>query len=52
MDWDDFEDSVQYVAGKGILASYIVTRNPKDFSYGQIEIVSPEEFLNRITSRE
>jgi predicted nucleic acid-binding protein len=47
--WDDFEDSVQYVAGRNISAEYIITRNPKDFAGSQITVLSPEEFLNQIT---
>lgn len=46
--WDDFEDAVQYVAGQNISADYIITRNPTDFANSQIEVVSPEEFLNKI----
>ena len=48
LNWDDFEDSVQYVAGQSISAEYIVTRNPKDFADSQTEVISPEEFLNQI----
>lgn len=47
--WDDFEDSVQYVAGQGISAEYIITRNSKDFAKSQIKILSPKEFLDKIT---
>ena len=52
LNWDDFEDSVQYVAGQGISADYIITRNPKDFAGSQIKVISPEEFLNQIISPE
>jgi len=48
MEWDDFEDCVQYVAGKSIAADYIVTRNPKDFANELIKVVTPEELLNII----
>ena len=48
--WDDFEDAVQYVAGQGISADYIITRNANDYSGSQIEALSPEEFLDKITS--
>ena len=48
--WDDFEDSVQYISGKSISADYIITRNPKDFENSQIKVISPDEFLNQITS--
>ena len=27
LDWNDFEDSVQYIVGKNLSANYIVTRN-------------------------
>ena len=52
LEWDDFEDSVQYVAGQSVsVDDYIVTRNPKDFAYSQIEVISPDEFLVKITSQ-
>jgi len=51
LDWEDFEDSVQYVAGMGIPANYIVTRNLNDYAKSQIEVVSPEDFLKQITSK-
>ena len=31
LEWDDFEDCVQYTVGESIAADYIVTRNPMDF---------------------
>jgi len=48
--WDDFEDAVQYVAGKDISADYIVTRNIEDYANSQIEVLSPSEFLKKITA--
>jgi len=51
LQWDDFEDSVQYVAGQNISAKYIVTRNPKDFSDSHIKVLSPEEFINQVASQ-
>ncbi|MCL2633660.1 MAG: PIN domain-containing protein [Oscillospiraceae bacterium] len=48
--WSDFEDSVQYVAGKSVSVEYIITRNPKDFSESKIKVISPEEFLDLIIS--
>jgi len=47
--WDDFEDSVQFTAGEGLPADYIVTRNTQDFSSGHIPAVTPEQFI-RITA--
>ena len=47
--WNDFEDCVQYTVGMSIDADYIITRNTKDFAAGQINAVSPEEFLDIIT---
>jgi len=50
LQWDDFEDSIQFVVGKNILADYIVTRNTKDFTDSTINVLNPEEFLNKITT--
>jgi hypothetical protein len=46
IEWDDFEDSIQYIAGKSISAEYIITRNKADFRNSTIEIVTPEQFFN------
>lgn len=45
-DWSDFEDAVQYFAACGVNASYIITRNKRDYLSGEIVVVEPEEFLN------
>ena len=47
-DWDDFEDCVQYYVGESISVDYIVTRNPDDFTDGNIKVVTPDELLNII----
>jgi len=52
LEWDDFEDCVQYVVGKSISADYIVTRNPNDFKNDKISVVTPEELLNVIAPAE
>jgi predicted nucleic acid-binding protein len=49
LDWDDFEDSVQYIVGEGLSVDYIVTRNTKDFASGSIPVVTPERFIETIT---
>ncbi|MDR0321994.1 MAG: PIN domain-containing protein [Treponema sp.] len=46
--WDDFEDSVQFVVGEGLPVNYIVTRNTQDFSSGNIQAVTPEQFMQII----
>jgi predicted nucleic acid-binding protein len=46
LEWDDFEDSVQYIVGESISADYIITRNVDDFNNSTIKIVTPEQFLN------
>jgi hypothetical protein len=50
LQWDDFEDSVQYVVGKAISADYIVTRNPSDFALSTIPVLS--HFTRRLTEAE
>jgi hypothetical protein len=48
--WDDFEDAVQYLVGKGFSVDYIVTRNTQDFASGSIPTVTPKQFIEIITS--
>jgi predicted nucleic acid-binding protein len=50
LEWDDFEDSVQYIVGQGLSVDYIVTRNTQDFTSGSIAAVTPEQFIKIITS--
>ena len=52
LEWDDFEDAVQYIVGEGLAVDYIVTRNTQDFSSGSVSAVSPEQFIEIITSIE
>ena len=47
--WSDFEDCVQYTAGKSIDVDYIITRNKKDFEKGEIDTLSTDELINMIT---
>jgi len=48
-EWDDFEDSVQYVVGESFSADYIVTGNVMDFTTGEIPAITPERFLKTIS---
>lgn len=41
----DFEDVLQYQSAISSNCDYIITRNPKDFYFSEIEILSPLEFL-------
>ena len=45
MRWPDFEDAVQMAAAYRSGADYLVTRNPKDFRDGPIDVLQPGEFL-------
>ena len=49
LEWDDFEDSVQFIVGKGIYADFIVTRNIQDYALSSINVLSPEQFIETIT---
>jgi predicted nucleic acid-binding protein len=51
LNWNDFEDVVQYVAGKSKKVEYIITRNPHDFECLDVKIVSPEDFLRIMENR-
>ena len=46
LEWNDFEDAVQYAAGETILMDYLVTRNTTDFMHADIPVVTPDEMLN------
>ena len=48
LDWDDFEDSIQFIVGDGLLVDYIITRNTKDFSFSSIKVVTPEQFIQAV----
>ena len=52
LQWEDFEDCVQYLVGETINADYIVTRNPKDYKDKSIDIVTPEELLDIVAPAE
>jgi predicted nucleic acid-binding protein len=45
LEWIDFEDAVQFSAGNQVHVDYIVTRDPKGFSFSTIEVVSPKSLL-------
>ena len=49
LDWNDFEDAVQYAVGESIKVDYIVTRNISDFTSSKLPAVTPDELLNIIT---
>jgi predicted nucleic acid-binding protein len=52
LDWDDFEDSVQFVVGESFSADYIVTRNTQDFTTSSIPAVTPEQFIQIFSNTE
>ena len=49
IEWDDFEDALQYCVGESIAVDYIITRNQKDFSKGIISVLSPEELIDIVS---
>ena len=49
LDWNDFEDSVQYTVGESLAVDYIVTRNTQDYTLGTISAVTPQEFIEIIS---
>ena len=44
-EWSDFEDALQSAAAKRIHASYIITRNTKDFEDSPVPALAPDDFL-------
>ena len=45
LEWNDFEDSVQYSVAFVQEMEGIVTRNPNDYKEAKIKIWKPEELL-------
>lgn len=43
----DFEDALQYFSAKSIGVDCIVTRNVKDFSFSELQVLTPKEFLGK-----
>lgn len=44
---DDFEDALQYFSAVQANADCIVTRNTKDFSFAEIKVITPQEFVRQ-----
>jgi len=51
LDWNDFEDAVQYTAGEQIHAKYIITRDTGGYVNSSIMVITPSDFLDVITER-
>ena len=43
--YTDFEDAVQYFSAKQANADCIITRNKKDFTFSDIPVYTPAEFI-------
>jgi predicted nucleic acid-binding protein len=48
LDWNDFEDAVQYTAGEQIHANYIITRDTGGYINSSITVIRPSDFLDLI----
>ena len=46
-DFTDFEDCLQVECAKDFEASYIITRNLKDFSRSDVPVLKPSEFIRK-----
>lgn len=44
---NDWEDALQAAAAQSARASFIVTRNVKDFKFSRVPAISPQDFLRR-----
>ncbi|MDE5611858.1 MAG: PIN domain-containing protein [Odoribacter sp.] len=42
---NDFEDAVQYYAACQAKVDYMITRNKKDYSFSEIEVLTPQEYM-------
>jgi len=48
LDWNDFEDAVQYTAGEQLHADYIITRDTGGYINSSITVITPSDFLDLI----
>jgi predicted nucleic acid-binding protein len=48
LDWNDFEDAVQYTAGEQLQADYIITRDTGGYINSSITVITPSDFLDLI----
>jgi len=48
LDWNDFEDAVQYSTGEQIHANYIITRDTDGYIDSSISVITPSDFLEII----
>jgi len=51
LEWNDFEDAVQYATGENIAVDYIVTRNTSDFVNSSIPALEPDALLKIIAEK-
>ncbi|MDR0815140.1 MAG: PIN domain-containing protein [Bacteroidales bacterium] len=49
LDWNDFEDAVQYAVGESLNVDYVVTRNRDDFTSDHLPVVTPEELIGLLS---
>ena len=45
---DDFEDEVQYFSAINAKTDYVVTRNKKDFDFGDEDVLTPKELFKKL----
>ena len=47
--WKNYEDATQHRSAIDEQADCIVTRNTKDYKASIVEVLTPNEFINKIT---
>lgn len=45
---DDFEDEAQYFSAINAKTDYVVTRNKKDFDFGDEDVLTPKELFKKL----
>ena len=49
--FSDFEDALQYYCALKLDCNILITRNAKDFKASEIPVLSPNEYLNRLSTK-
>jgi len=52
LEWNDFEDAVQYTTAEKIQADYIITRDFGGYKDNAIPAIQPEDFLDMINKKQ
>lgn len=51
LNWNDFEDAIHHESARAAGCEAIITRNKKDFEQGELQILTPTEFIDQLNQQ-